>query len=332
MIPITPQTPHFDQTRRLNIAYITSCRELGLDEHVGEVVVDPVNGQNYGYREGNLENLARMLRNENSDFSRRFNLTAVIVDDDDTQYARAWQHGQHGIWPRDLRVRHRNNDGTTSQPTLDDLTVRVPSQPWKNLRRDAIAGETPEAFSERKASAKAAYEQRILDVLRSREVDLVVSDSYTTIIGPTLLDAYTGRILNIHPAVTQVGDPDRLPGLTPTRDAYTRAVHGYIIIDDKRAVDHPMGEVVEVQYEGNPRTAVRVQPSSVTGVTVHVVTDHVDNGPIVRCHKYRFPTEGITPEAIRTNNYRIKRQILPEAMLDYTTQREQARTAQETRP
>lgn len=330
MIPTTPQIPAFDQTRRLNIAYLTSCREIGLDEHVGKVVIDPVNGQNYGYREGNLEQLARLLRDENSEFSQRFNLTAIIVDDDDNQYDRALQHGQHDIWPRDLHVRHRNNDGTTSQPTLDDLTVRIPSQPWKNLRRNET--ETPNAFAARKAAAKAAYEQRILDVLRGREVDLVVSDSYTTIIGPTLLNAYTGRILNIHPAVTQVGDSDRLPGLTPTRDAYTRAVYGYIIIDDKRAVDHPMGEVVEVQYEGNPRTAVRVQPSSVTGVTVHVVTDHVDNGPIVRCHKYRFAAEGITPEAIRTMNYRIKREILPEAMLDYTTQREQARTAQEARP
>src|SRR3989338_5365520 len=131
--------PTFDQNRRLNLTYLTSCRELGLDEHVGSVVVDPVNGQNYGYREGNLEHLARMLRSETSEFAQRFNLTAVIVDDDDDQYARAWQHE---IWSRDLRVRHRNNDGTTSQPTLDDLTVRIPSQPWKNLRR--AENETPE--------------------------------------------------------------------------------------------------------------------------------------------------------------------------------------------
>jgi len=312
------EIPDFPTHRPVNIAYLTSCRELGLDEKVGQIIIDPVNGHQYGYREGNLEHLVSLLQKGGDKFSKYFNLTAVIVDDNDSQYARTWLAP---LWPQDTEVPLRDVDHhVIARPTLENLTFRIPSQPWKDLRRDTMQGESQEAFMARKAMAKSEYERQILRVLERQEVDLVLSDSYVTIIGSTLLDAYRGRILNIHPAVTQVGDPDRLPGLTPTRDAYTRAVHGYIIIDDKKAVDHPTGEVIEVVYDDRKRTAVRVQPSNVTGVTVHIMNEQVDNGPIVRCYKYQFFVEGITPEAIRTMNYRLKREILPASFLDYVGQ------------
>ena len=48
---------------------------------------------------------------------------------------------------------------------------------------------------------KAAYERAIIDVLRDRDVDLICLAGYMRIIGPTLLEAYEGRIINIHPSL-----------------------------------------------------------------------------------------------------------------------------------
>ncbi|GAX88747.1 phosphoribosylglycinamide formyltransferase [Effusibacillus lacus] len=48
---------------------------------------------------------------------------------------------------------------------------------------------------------KAAYETRILEELRARQVDFVVLAGYMRLVGPTLLDAYGGRILNLHPSL-----------------------------------------------------------------------------------------------------------------------------------
>lgn len=319
-----------DEREMINLAYITSCREVGIDELIGREVIDPDNGVNYGDREGNLESLARLLIDGNSEFAGQFNLTAVIIDDDDEQYNKAWSSAE--LWPRDLRVPIRDSSGlVTAEPTLEEITVRIPSQPWKNFRRFLNCGETIELFKERKVAAKSNYEMRMLDELMERDVDLVISDSYTTIFADVMLNnypgnripglnGYGGRIINIHPAITQVGDPDRLPGLTPTRDAFTRAVHGYIIVDDKHAVDIPEGERIEVKYYDRLREAVRVPKSNRTGVTVHIVTDEVDNGPVIVCRSYEFNPEGITPEAIRNRNYEIKREIIPEAIMEYAQQ------------
>ena len=300
--------------KRINFAYITSCRELALDEKVGRIVIDSINGKNYGYREGNLENLTRRLSDRSTEFAQRFNLTAIIVDDDDDQYAMAWKQAE--IWPRDRLVPIRLEDGDlTVRVPLENITIRIPSQPWKNIRK--LERETIETFRERKAEAKADYEMRILDYLRFIGIDLIVSDSYMTIFGPTLINAYRGRILNIHPAITLETHPAKLPGPTPTRDAFTRSVYGYIIVDDKKSVDIPEGHQIEVDYEGKRRTAVVVPKSNVTGATVHVITEEVDKGPVVMNRSYTFDTNDITPEAIRNMNYVIKREILTIAMLNY---------------
>jgi len=49
--------------------------------------------------------------------------------------------------------------------------------------------------------SKVAYEQAILDRISQIEPDLIALAGYMKIIGPTLLDHYQGRIINIHPAL-----------------------------------------------------------------------------------------------------------------------------------
>lgn len=60
-----------------------------------------------------------------------------------------------------------------------------------------------EAFhvSPKKLKPKEVYEQRIVDILREHNVELVCLAGYMRIVGETLLAAYAGRIINVHPAL-----------------------------------------------------------------------------------------------------------------------------------
>ena len=57
------------------------------------------------------------------------------------------------------------------------------------------------AFELKEFDNKIAYEQAIIDLLKKYAIDLVCLAGYMKIVGPTLLAAYQGRIINIHPAL-----------------------------------------------------------------------------------------------------------------------------------
>src|SRR5262245_14380205 len=48
---------------------------------------------------------------------------------------------------------------------------------------------------------KAAFEREILRALRARDVRWIVLAGYMRLIGPTLLESYRERILNVHPSL-----------------------------------------------------------------------------------------------------------------------------------
>ena len=68
------------------------------------------------------------------------------------------------------------------------------------LERADNLGVKSYAFELREFDSKAAYEQAIVDLLEAQQIDLVCLAGYMKIVGPTLLSAYEGRIINIHPA------------------------------------------------------------------------------------------------------------------------------------
>lgn len=59
-----------------------------------------------------------------------------------------------------------------------------------------------------------AYDRAIVEVLRSRGVDLVCLAGYMRVVGPSLLHAFPNRILNIHPSLLPA-----FPGLHAQRQA-----------------------------------------------------------------------------------------------------------------
>lgn len=55
--------------------------------------------------------------------------------------------------------------------------------------------------SPRKLKPKEVYERKIVEILQEHHVNLVCLAGYMRIVGQQLLDAYKGRIMNIHPAL-----------------------------------------------------------------------------------------------------------------------------------
>lgn len=56
-------------------------------------------------------------------------------------------------------------------------------------------------FNPKDYESKAAYEKEIVELLDSKDIELVCLAGYMRLVGETLLNAYEGRIINIHPSL-----------------------------------------------------------------------------------------------------------------------------------
>jgi phosphoribosylglycinamide formyltransferase-1 len=86
---------------------------------------------------------------------------------------------------------------------------------------------------------RPAFDRAVVDVLRERGIDVLVSAGYMRLLGPAVLEAYGGRWLNVHPSLLP-----SFPGMHGVADALAHGV-------------------------------------KVTGVTVFLVDEGTDTGPIV---------------------------------------------------
>jgi phosphoribosylglycinamide formyltransferase-1 len=139
-----------------------------------------------------------------------------------------------------------SGSGTNLQALLDD--------PVCGPRIALVLSDRPEAGALARAEARGveavvlepgdhptrdAFDHAVADVLRQRGIDVVVTAGYLRLLGPAVLGAYGGRILNVHPSLLPA-----FPGMHAVADALEHRV-------------------------------------KVTGVTVFLVDDGVDTGPIV---------------------------------------------------
>jgi phosphoribosylglycinamide formyltransferase-1 len=139
-----------------------------------------------------------------------------------------------------------SGEGTNLQALLDHPVVG----PWVALvvsdREDARALERA---GDRGVEAvfidpidhpgRAEFDRALLRVLREREIGVVALAGFMRIVGPELVRAFEGQMLNVHPALLPA-----FPGTTSVADALAWG-------------------------------------AKVTGVTVHLVDEEVDHGPIV---------------------------------------------------
>ena len=87
------------------------------------------------------------------------------------------------------------------------------------LERARRAGVPTEALSHRGFPDRASYDAAVVELLRRHEVEWVCLAGYMRIVTPTLLTAFPGRVLNIHPALLPA-----FPGLHGQRQALEAGV------------------------------------------------------------------------------------------------------------
>ncbi|WP_438838881.1 phosphoribosylglycinamide formyltransferase [Streptococcus pluranimalium] len=87
------------------------------------------------------------------------------------------------------------------------------------LERAQNLGVTSYAFELKEFENKVVYEEAIVELLDQHEIDLVCLAGYMKIVGPILLSAYEGRIINIHPAYLP-----EFPGAHGIQDAWEAGV------------------------------------------------------------------------------------------------------------
>jgi phosphoribosylglycinamide formyltransferase-1 len=112
------------------------------------------------------------------------------------------------------------------------------------MERARAAGVKTLAISPKSFDSDQAYNDAVLAALRENRIDLVCLAGYMRVLGRNIVDAYRGRIMNVHPAL--------IPAFCG-RGMYGHHVHEAVI---ERGVKF-------------------------TGVTVHLVDEEYDHGPIV---------------------------------------------------
>lgn len=87
------------------------------------------------------------------------------------------------------------------------------------LERADKLGVLSYTFELKEFESKADYEAAIVELLEEHQIDLVCLAGYMKIVGSTLLAAYEGRIVNIHPAYLP-----EFPGAHGIEDAWNADV------------------------------------------------------------------------------------------------------------
>jgi phosphoribosylglycinamide formyltransferase 1 len=127
-----------------------------------------------------------------------------------------------------------------------------------------------------------ALDNAILSALRDAGAQLVVAAGYMKKIGPQTIAAYPGRILNIHPALLP-----RHGG----QGMYGQTVHEAVLAAGDR----------------------------MTGVSIHLVTDEYDRGPLVA--QQEVPVlDGDTVETLAARVLAVEHQLLPDTVQELAVQ------------
>ncbi len=131
-------------------------------------------------------------------------------------------------------------------------------------------------ISRKQFSSDEEYVQKILNELKSRNVELIVLAGYMKKIPSEIIKEYPNRILNIHPALLPSFGGQGMYGL-------------------------------------NVHKAVIESGVKITGVTVHIVDEEYDHGPIVM-QKAIEVRDDDTPETLAERVLKVEHEIYPQAI------------------
>ncbi|GAE27550.1 phosphoribosylglycinamide formyltransferase [Halalkalibacter wakoensis JCM 9140] len=109
----------------------------------------------------------------------------------------------------------------TQQGDLDaEVAVIITDKPKAKVIDRATMYHIPYVIADPKQfESKADFEKHLILELRKKDVELVVLAGYMRLVGTTLLSAYEGRIVNIHPSLLP-----SFPGLDAIGQAFNAKV------------------------------------------------------------------------------------------------------------
>jgi len=100
------------------------------------------------------------------------------------------------------------------------IELLVCDRPQAQVVERAKQADVPvHTFRPKEYPSREAYELEILELLRAKQVDLVVLAGYMRILTPVLVEAYWGRMINVHPSLLP-----SFPGLHAVRQALEHGV------------------------------------------------------------------------------------------------------------
>lgn len=156
------------------------------------------------------------------------------------------------------------------------ITVVISDRPGVYGIERAKGAGIPAFVFDRKAMGCQELNNKIMDVLKSYNVDLVVLAGYLSILSGEIIAAYKNAIINIHPSL--------IPSFCGP---------GYYGLKVHKSV---------IEYGAR-----------VSGCTVHFVDEGTDTGPII-LQKAVEVMENDTPESLQKRILEFEHRLLPEAV------------------
>jgi phosphoribosylglycinamide formyltransferase-1 len=122
-----------------------------------------------------------------------------------------------------------SGSGTNLQAIIDAIAAKeldAKIQVVLSNRADAYGlvrakkyGIPVEVLDHKRFPSRVAFDQAVVDILRAREVELVVLAGFMRLLSPVFVGAYSNRIMNIHPALLPA-----FPGLHVQKKAVEHGV------------------------------------------------------------------------------------------------------------
>ena len=158
------------------------------------------------------------------------------------------------------------------------IVLVVASKPGEYALERAANFGVEGAVAARKAYADSeAFDAALLETLRNHAIDVVVLAGFLSVLGPSVIAAYRGRILNVHPSLIPSFCGPGYYGLRVHEAALARGV-------------------------------------KVTGATVHLVNEECDGGPILLQKAVEVRPDD-TPESLQKRvMVEAEWQLLPRAL------------------
>ena len=264
----------------INVVFLTSLRDIAADDRAGTITNIP---RGPSYMMGLIEAVNLAIKDCYHNLGDFIKIGGVITDDllvtDLTTPLPTYKtSGKQWIYPLEER--------TAQGETLGNLTEHIPSTFRREIDKD-----------ERRFKRKE-FEEELYQVSQEMGADIIISDHLMIKIIYLLhkVKYGIGKILNIHPGITDPIHPGKLLGATPTMDAIRNA------------------KSLETTFDKDTRL---YKPSIKTGATLHVMGKRVDEGSVIASSGNTKVNSSDRRRDLRYRNYPVKFQVFVQGIIHY---------------